>query len=322
MNATETRKLSVVGLGELLWDELPGGARLGGAPANFAVTAARLGAHGILASRLGRDERGSAARTTLQNLPVDTNYLQVDPALPTGRVSVTLSDGQPEYIIHQPVAWDALALTPEWINLADRADAICWGSLSQRSIASRETIEGFLSAACEDCVRIFDVNLRQKFATADIVRHSLAQATVLKLNDGEMPALLRLAGLPPATQYDPADDAARAQALEHDAHHILSAHFALDLVAITLGAHGSLLVERHETIRHRGVPTRVIDTVGAGDAFTAALTVHRLQGASLSVQSEAANRWGSWVASQSGAMPTLLDTTRTKLEREIRKAAR
>ena len=315
------RDLAVVGLGELLWDELPGGRRLGGAPANFAVMAARLGVHGVIASRLGEDEPGSAARELLGTLPVDSRFLQTDSERATGTVSVTFAEGQPQYTIHEPVAWDALALTPAWLELAGRADAVCWGTLAQRSATSEETIHGFLAATRADCLRIFDVNLRAPFFTAEAVQRSLRKATLLKLNDGEMPHLLSLAGLEAATESTLAGDRERAEALVVDARRVLSAHPCLQTVAITLGAHGSLLVTRDETLHHEGIAARVIDTVGAGDSFTAALVVYRLLGESLAMQSEAANRWGAWVAGQSGAMPELPEQTRAAMEAEIRKAA-
>ncbi len=312
------RDLAVVGLGELLWDELPMGARLGGAPANFAVMAARLGVHGILASRLGEDARGEEARAVLASLPVDTQFVQSDPERPTGRVSVRLKDGQPEYTIHAPVAWDALELTPAWRQLAGRADAVCWGTLAQRDALSEQTIQGFLAATRADCLRVFDVNLRAPFFTAEAVVRSLAKATLLKGNEGEMPHLLLLAELPAATLYAEEDDAERTAALTSDARQFLSAYSTLDLVAITLGQHGSLLVTRDEVVRHPGVPCEVVDTVGAGDAFTAALVVQRLLGEPLAVQSKAANRWGAWVAGRSGAMPDLPAETLRMMEPLIR----
>jgi fructokinase len=157
------RDIAVVGLGELLWDELPGGRRLGGAPANFAVMASRLGVHGIIASRVGEDEPGEAVRALLGELPVDARFLQTDAQLPTGTVSVEVCHGQPSYRIHEPVAWDALEWGPAWAELALRADAVCWGTLAQRSAQSASTIQAFLDATQTACLRVFDVNLREPF---------------------------------------------------------------------------------------------------------------------------------------------------------------
>ncbi len=318
---TDGRDLAIVGLGELLWDELPAGIQLGGAPANFAVMAARLGVHGILASRLGEDARGEQARAMLAGLPVDTRFLQSDPERPTGRVSVQLEGGQPEYTIHAPVAWDALELTPAWRQLAERADAVCWGTLAQRDAVSEQTVQGFVAATRSDCLRVFDVNLRAPFFTAEAVQRSLGKATLLKLNDAEMPHLLALAGLPAATPSIEDQDDERAAALAADARRLLAECSGIALVAITLGEHGSLLVTRDEVIRHQGIPCKVVDTVGAGDAFTAALVVYRLRGEPLAVQSEAANRWGAWVASRSGAMPDLPADTLRAMEQLIRSRA-
>ncbi len=299
----ENRNLAIVGLGELLWDMLPGGRQLGGAPANFSVMASRLGAHGIVASRAGTDEPGVAARATLARLPVDTRFLQTDPEHKTGTVTVTLTDGQPEYVIHRPVAWDFLELTPEWAELAARVDAVCFGSVAQRHEVSRAAIHGFLAATRSECVRIFDVNLRRPHPAAAVVQDSMRLATILKLNEVELPEVLTLLGLAsvslPAPGAPGFDDA-----LISGARAILAA-YPVKLIVLTLGSMGSLLVTPDATARHPGVPCIVADAVGAGDAFTAALVTYYLRGASLATLGEAGNRWGAWVASQAGAMPEL-----------------
>ena len=318
------RDCAIVGLGELLWDLLPAGRQLGGAPANFAVMASRLGAHGIIASSIGQDELGDAARANLAAMPVDTRYLQADTAgHPTGSVSVEFRQGQPSYTIHQPVAWDFLELTPAWRELATRADAICFGVLAQRADASRAAIHSFLAATRPECVRVFDINIRKPFVTADAVCSSLARATILKLNDGEMPELLSYADLADQPAGESENDPARVDWLASSARRLLAEWPAMQLVAITLGPHGSLLVTRGAIARHTGVATTVVDTVGAGDAFTAALTTYYLQTGTyqsaepsaeqLAILNEAGNRWGSWVASQSGAMPQLPDDVRERI---------
>ncbi len=316
------RDRAVVGLGELLWDLLPGGRQLGGAPANFAVMASRLGAHGIIASRIGEDELGRAAQELLGGMPADTRYLQRDPAQPTGSVSVELVAGQPYYTIHEPVAWDFLELTSAWRELAGRADAVCFGGLAQRSPRARATIHSFLAATRPECVRVFDVNFRKPFVTEEVVRASLRRATILKLNDAEMPDLLVFAGLTQAPEGESEADQVRVDWLARSAQRLLEA-WPMRLVAITLGAHGSLLVTREHVARHPGVPVPVADTVGAGDAFTAALTTYSLQvegeldAAALARLNEAGNRWGSWVASQAGAMPQLPDAVRERITQQI-----
>src|ERR1700760_425257 len=151
---------------------LPEGARLGGAPANFSVMAGRLGNHAAILSRIGRDDLGRDAIKILDPLPVDPSRIQVDPLHETGRVTVTLKDGQPEYLIHQPAAWDSLELSDEWLKLAERADAICFGSLAQRSTQSRQTIQTLAAQTSARCVRIYDVNLRPPFYSNEIVQES------------------------------------------------------------------------------------------------------------------------------------------------------
>lgn len=318
---TTPRDLAVIGLGELLWDELPEGRQLGGAPANFAVMAARLGVHGIVASRVGEDALGRAAREVLSRTPVDVRYVQTDAERATGTVTVALEGEHAAYTIHAPAAWDSLELTAEWQQLAARADAVCWGTLAQRDSRSEQTVLAFLTHTRPSCLRIFDVNLRAPFFTAEAVSGSLRHATLLKLNESEMPHLLSLANLAQATAYAFENDGEREAALAADARHLLDAYPLLDTVAVTLGAHGSLLITREAALRHRGIQIESADPVGAGDAFTAALCVHRLLGFPLKVQSEAANRWGAWVASQRGAMPELSGESRATLEAQIRAAA-
>lgn len=304
----------IVGLGELLWDLLPEGKQLGGAPANFSVMSARLGNRAVIASSLGDDSLGREARKYLSTLPADVDSIQTDVKHPTGSVSVKLTDGQPEYVIHEPVAWDFLEFTPAWKELAATADAVCFGSLAQREPVSRKTIHSFLTATRRDCVRVFDVNLRKPFYTRGVLEDSLSKATVLKLNDAEMPEVLRLLKL--EGREASAWIAPDASALRRGASTLLS-EFGLQLVCVTMGGSGSLLVTAESFDEHPGVPIEVADTIGAGDAFTAALTSYYLKGAPLPVLNEAGNRWGSWVASQSGAMPQLSDEVREGIEGAI-----
>ncbi len=299
----------VVGLGELLWDLLPSGAELGGAVSNFAVMASRLGDHGVVASRVGMDQLGREARARLRDTPVDTAYLQDDFNRVTGSVTVTLAEGQPKYIIHEPVAWDFLEFTPQWLSLAEQADAVCFGTLAQRAPASHRTIEGFLNETRRECVRVFDVNLREPFYSAEVIERSLELATILKLNADEMPIVLDLLGFPHAPEVTPDVLLAGAR--------LLMDQFPVSLVAITLGANGSLLVTNREVHRHPGHPTKIADAIGAGDAFTAALTHYYLQGAPLAVLNDAGNRWGSWTASRPGAMPALSEDVRAQIESQI-----
>jgi fructokinase len=305
----------ILGLGELLWDVLPEGPRLGGAPANFTVMAARLGNHAAILSRIGRDELGRQAMDRLDPLPADAGFLQVDPEHETGRVTVEFAGGQPSYTIHQPAAWDFLELSDEWVQLAERADAICFGSLAQRSGESRKTIQKLVGLAKKESVRVFDVNLRAPFYSGEVIQESLELATVMKMNDAEVPLVLRLMGLP-------AEDAEIGVAMGLDGlrdcvERLLEEFPTLGMVAVTRGGQGSLLVTRTEWHEHPGIVVKVADTIGAGDAFTAALTHYLLRGADLATLNEAGNRWGGWVASQVGAMPELPEAVRAEMAAAI-----
>jgi fructokinase len=295
----------ILGIGELLWDMLPQGPQLGGAPANFSVMAARLGNDAAVLSRIGNDALGRQALEVLRPFAVNCGQLQVDAGQPTGHVTVTLEEGQPTYIIHQPVAWDFFEETSGWRDVAAQADAICFGSLAQRSLQSRQTTGALLRHTRADCQRIFDVNLRPPFYTADVVSESVRLASVIKMNDVEVPLVLELL------------DLHAAASLRGSAERLLAAFPQLTLVAITRGGNGSLLASRSEWHEHAGIPVRVADTIGAGDAFTAAMTHYLLRGAPLSTLSEAGNCWGSFIASQSGAMPEIPDETRQRIEAKI-----
>ena len=303
----------VVGIGELLWDMLPDGPQLGGAVSNFAVMSARLGDHAVIASRVGDDQLGRHALKVLSAFPVDSTYIQTDTNHVTSTVTVSLTDGQAKYVIHEPVAWDYLEFTAAWLTLAQQADAVCFGTLAQRAANAQRTIEGFLAETRQDCLRLLDVNLRAPFYTAKTLESSLGFATVLKMNDSEVPLVLELLGMPHSDDLSPNTLVSGARALTDE--------FPLALICITMGGNGSLLVSRSQVDRHPGVRTEVVDTVGAGDAFTAALAHYYVQGASLAVMNEAGNRWGAWMASQRGAMPPLDEAKREELMAAIAQAS-
>lgn len=282
----------VVGLGELLWDLLPAGKQLGGAPANFAYITSLLGDQGIPASRLGEDALGAEAICRLGELALSTEFIQKDANHPTGTVKVEVDgSGQPRFEISESVAWDFLEWTPQWRELAEHADAVCFGSLAQRSECSRSTIRSFLMALRSGAARVFDVNFRQHFYTPEVFAESLKLATVVKLNHEELPRIMHLFGL----EHCGEEDSARR----------LLSLYELKLVCVTRGNNGSLLVSANECHEHPGFKVKVVDTVGAGDAFTAALVHGYLRGTGLAQTNETANRVGAWVASQSGAMPAL-----------------
>ena len=280
----------IVGLGELLWDLLPSGRQLGGAPANFAYFANLLGDRGVVASRVGDDELGREAADRVRQSGSSTDYLQCDSDQPTVTVQVRVDTaGQPQFEIARPVAWDFLQWTPAWKRLAEEADAVCFGSLAQRSSTSRETIRQFLQSTRPQTLCIFDVNLRAPFYTTQVLASSLPFASIIKLNHDELPVMAGLLGVP----FSNVRNAAEA---------LLQACRA-KLVCVTRGSCGSLLVSKDGAVEHPGFRVAVADTVGAGDAFTATLVHHCLRGTSLEEMNEAANRIGAWVATQAGATP-------------------
>ena len=158
--------------------------------------AGRLGNHAVILSRIGRDQLGRQAIERLDSLPVDASCLQVDPVHETGRVTVSFASGEPQYTIHQPAAWDFLELSDEWVRLAERADAICFGSLAQRTPESRQTIQTLVAQTSAACIRVLDVNLRPPFYSSEVIQESIELATVLKMNEEELPRVLSLLGLP------------------------------------------------------------------------------------------------------------------------------
>jgi fructokinase len=282
--------LKVVGLGEVLWDLFPTGRKLGGAPANFAYISNLLGDRGIVASRVGNDELGREATDRVKSLGVETCEVQVDEAHPTGMVKVSLDGaGQAKFEITESVAWDYLEWTPDWKDLAKNCAAVCFGSLAQRAAKSRNTIQTFVREARQTALCIFDVNLRQSFYCRETLQSSMNLAHILKLNHEELPVVTKLLG------FEGGDEKQSAGWLQKT--------FDLQMVCVTRGSAGSFMKSASEMHEHPGFQVKIVDTVGAGDAFTAAMTHHFLRGSSLAVMSEAANRVGAWVASQAGGTP-------------------
>ncbi len=280
----------MVGLGEVLWDLLPSGKALGGAPANFAYMATLFGNRGIVASRLGNDDLGHEAYQAMNKVGLDTTYIQVDAQHETGVAGVLLdSEGQPNFTIKRQVAWDFLQWTPAWEELSSRVDVVCYGSLAQRSQTSASTIERFLQNTPSNALRICDANLREPFYNVDTLRRSFQFADILKLNEQE------LSQVSLSLELGNGDEIELSKKLLHA--------FDLDLICITKGARGSLLVSERETNAHPGINAEVADAIGAGDAFTASVAHYYLQGRALEEISELANRFASWVATQVGATP-------------------
>ncbi|NQT67821.1 MAG: carbohydrate kinase [Actinobacteria bacterium] len=293
MSLCSKEKFIIVGIGEILWDLFPEERRFGGAPANFAYHVSALGHQGIIASRIGKDALGKEIFNYLTSCGISTKYIQIDPNHPTGTVNVkTDEEGHPEYIIKQNVAWDFFEFDEKWKNLARKADAINFSSLSQRSLKSYYTIKEFLNYTRKDTVRIFDINLRQNFYSTEIITQSLNASSILKINNEELSILIDL------LDY-------QGKKSQEESCKFLVKKYELDLLCLTNGKNGSLLVTNREMVRHRGYKVNIVDTVGAGDAFLAALVVKYLEGKSLKEMSEAANKIGSWVASQFGATPLI-----------------
>ncbi len=284
------RKPLVMGIGEILWDMLPGGKQLGGAPANFAFHARQLGADSQVASCVGRDDLGAQVLDRLRGLGMPAEHVAVDPAHPTGTVDVALdAAGVPTFTIHENTAWDHIPATRKLMELADRADAICFGSLAQRSAVSGQTIREIVARTEDHCLRVFDINLRQHYFSRETIHTSLLLCDVLKLNDQELPVLVEMMGL--------ASDEKGAMAG-------LMERYPLKLAALTRGGAGSRLYDpAGQIFEHPGHKTDIVDTVGAGDAFTAALTMGLLAGQNLTTINERANRLAAYVCSQAGGTP-------------------
>jgi fructokinase len=283
---------TVVALGEILWDIFPDGPKFGGAPANFACTTAELAGDRMdvyIVGAVGNDALGHKAIELLGSHGANTScVLQL--AQPTGHVKVTLDNaGKPSFEIATDTAWDNLAWSDELARLATRADAVCFGTLAQRSPTSRNTIRRFVQSTRPECLRILDINLRPPFWTEAVVQESLKWANMLKLNDTELPTLARMLNLRGS------DDEQLTSLLNS---------FDLQLIALTRGADGAALINNSgERSDLPAQPTKIVDTVGAGDAYTAALAVGLLDGISLEKTNAWGNRVAAFVCSQAGGTP-------------------
>lgn len=289
MTTGESGQPVVVGIGEVLWDLLPGGPQPGGAPANCALHAQRLGAAAFVISSVGRDALGEAMLAHLARHRVNSDAVAVDELHPTGTVAVEVGPaGEPRFTIATAVAWDFIPLTTDVLALARRADAICFGTLAQRSTESRRTVTNCVEAAPPGCLRVFDVNLRDPFVDPARLAETLALSDVLKLNETELPRVASWLDLP-------SDETAALDALLE--------RYPLRLIALTKGGRGSRLRGRAGDSVHPGFAVSVVDTVGAGDSFTAAVIVGLLDGQSLDEINERANRVASLVCGHAGAVP-------------------
>ncbi len=299
------KKYAVAGLGELLWDVFPNLKRVGGAPANFAYHTHQLGAESWPVSCIGLDAFGKELRAELLQVGVDLRYVKESVSYPTGTVDVVLAAGKPSYTIHEKVAWDHIPFTSDLQELAGRLDAVCFGSLSQRSCDSRQSIHSFLAAMPAHALKIFDINLRQPFYSKDIIRKSLEKANVLKLSDEELPVLLDMFEL---------EGGIREQLRQ------LYELFDLRLVAYTRGSRGSLLVGNEGMHDFPGKEMKAVDTVGAGDSFTAALCMGLLRAWPLKDVNQFANEVAAFVCTQKGATPAIPESIRTFSQSSLKTA--
>jgi fructokinase len=282
---------TIVGLGEVLWDLFPDGPQFGGAPANFACHAAMLGADAAIVSQVGADELGDQAIVALRRHGVRTESVSRIRDHATGTVRVDLDDaGRPRFEITENVAWDHIPWSLDLETLARRADAVCFGTLAQRSETSRVTIRRFLEATRPDCLRILDVNVRRPFFDPQVLLDSLSFASAVKLNDEELPVLVA---------------ATRRVGSAEEVLEALRDRYDMRLVALTRGADGAMLLGSERIVECPGTPVVVKDTVGAGDAFTAAMALGWLRGLDLDAICRHAGRVAAFVCTQAGGTPDL-----------------
>ena len=285
-------KRYIVGLGEALWDVLPDGKKLGGAPANFAYHAAQFGLDTIAISALGEDKLAEETIDALKEH--NLNYLMPRVPYPTGTVQVTLTgDGIPTYDIKENVAWDNIPLTDEMLEVAKNARAVCFGSLAQRNVVSRENIHKFLDATPDDCVKIFDINLRQQFYSKEVIKESLKRCNILKINDEELVLIGRMFGYPGLD-------------IENKCWLILG-KYNLDMLVLTCGTNGSYVFTPGQMSFQETPKVEVADTVGAGDSFTGSFVGSILNGKPVPEAHKTAVHVSAFVCTQNGAMPVVPD---------------
>lgn len=280
----------IVGLGEILFDCLPEGKKLGGAPANFAYHASQFGLNGIAVSAIGPDELGKEVLDQLGEKNLQTRLETVD--YPTGTVQVTLSgEGIPQYDICEGVAYDNIPWTPEIEAIAKETKAVCFGTLAQRNEVSRSTIQKFLEAMPEDSVKIYDINLRQHFYNQTLIEDNLRHCNILKINDEELEVLGEMFGYPDLTPENKC--------------WILLSKYNLDALILTCGTDGSYAFTPGQISFQPTPKVTVADTVGAGDSFTSAFCSAMLKGKSVAEAHKLAVEVSAFVCTQNGAMPVL-----------------
>lgn len=277
----------IIGLGEILWDMLPTGKQLGGAPANFAYHVCRLGGNGWAVSAISDDELGREIKNTLSTKKLNTILEEVNE--PTGTVQVTLNAaGVPTYDITEGVAWDHIPFTERIGNLAKETSAVCFGTLAQRSPESRATIHKFIESMPAGSLKVFDINLRQKYYDEKIISDSLRLADILKINDEELEIVSRMLCLTGTSEE-------RCRAISRE--------FNLKFVILTMGGDGSKVILEDRVHLSKPGKINIVDTVGAGDSFTAAFMLAYLRGESIEKAHTLATEVSSYVCTKAGAMP-------------------
>ena len=292
----------VVGMGEALWDMLPEGKKIGGAPANFAYHVSQFGLDSRVVSAVGEDDLG---KEILENFrEKNLNCMIETVPYPTGTVQVELDmNGVPCYDIREGVAWDNIPFTTALEGLARRTCAVCFGSLAQRSVVSRETINRFLDVMPdgEGQYKIFDINLRQGFYTKEILCNSMSKCNILKINDEELVTVSRMFGYPGIDLQDKC--------------WILLAKYNLKMLILTCGVNGSYVFTPGNVSFVETPRVEVADTVGAGDSFTATFVAAILRGKPVGEAHKLAVEASAYVCTQNGAMPVLPDSLKDRMKR-------
>ena len=290
----------VVGIGEALWDVLPEGKKIGGAPANFAYHVSQFGLDGRTVSAVGEDKLGTEI---LENFYEKKLYSMIERVpYPTGTVQVELdAEGIPCYDIKEGVAWDNIPFTSALEGLAKQTSAVCFGSLAQRSVVSRETINKFLDAMPEgNTLKVFDINLRQGFYTKEILCNSFKRCNVLKINDEELVTVSRMFGYPGIDLQDKC--------------WILLAKYNLKMLILTCGVNGSYVFTPGNVSFVETPKVEVADTVGAGDSFTATFVAALLKGMPIAEAHRLAVEVSAFVCTQNGAMPVIPDYLKERMK--------
>lgn len=296
----------IVALGELLWDLLPTGRRAGGAPFNFAFHCNQLGHPAVIVSRVGDDDLGRELRAEVKRLGMSDEFIQTDPDHATGTVTVQLDvQGQPTYTITENVAWDFIHWGPTLVGLAKSARAVCFGTLAQRGQRSRAAIGAIISLTNADCLAVCDINFRKPFLSQEVIDDSLRLADWLKANEQEAAELAQSLDAWPAEYMGGVGGYWRQRLLPA----ILSDKA---VYAVTRGPNGCVVGDVRQDVDLPGIPVQVVDTVGAGDAFTAALLTQTLEGKPLVEAARFANAYSAVVCTKPGGTPRV---SREEVER-------